>query len=114
MRTVPILEAPERRWECPTCGRQHVTREHRPHTPMHHCAGLAGLWTPFVAVHGRELARHSVRHVAVEREDYVAGERGIRYADGRAVMAIRVERADGSNDCHVFAPVATAAAAAYR
>lgn len=92
---------PSKRWECPSCGLQHVTREPRPHTPMHPCPGLRGLLAPFVEVVG-ELKKNSVRHVAVEREDYIGDEQGV----GR-VMAVRTERADGSNDCHVFAPAAS-------
>jgi hypothetical protein len=104
--TVALLD-PTKRWECPSCELQHVTREPRPHTPMHPCRAQRGLTVPFVEVHGRELAKHSVRHVPVERGDYVGAERGVTLdSDGRAIQAIRTERADGSNDCHVLAPIA--------
>lgn len=101
-----ILEAPEHRWECPSCGQQDVTREARPHTRMHTCRKL-GIIAPMVEVHGTELRKHSVRHVVNEREDYVAGELVRRDAEGRPIMSIYTEREDGSNDCHVFAPTAT-------
>lgn len=97
----PLLD-PTKRWECPSCGGQHVTREPRPHTPMHPCKALGGLLAPFVEVYGAELAKGAARHVLVEREDYVGDERGVG-----PVMGLRTERADGSNDCQVFAGVAT-------
>jgi hypothetical protein len=103
---VPLLDA-TKRWECPSCGLQHVTREARPHTPMHDCRALAGLLAPFVAVTGAELNRHQQRLVVVDREDYVGNEIVRTDGNGRPVMAVRTERADGSNDCHVFAPTAT-------
>ena len=50
-----------------------------------------------------------VRHMPVERADYIGRERGVRHDNrGRAVMAVRTERADGSNDTAVFAPTAYA------
>ena len=109
MRSVPILD-PTKGWECPSCGKQHVTREPRPHTPMHNCAAQRGLSVPFVEVTSNfGLRKGAVRHVAVERGDYVGQEKGLLYdAEGRAVMAVRTERADGSNDCHVFPAMATA------
>lgn len=98
---------PSKRWECPSCGLQHETRDARPHTPMHPCPGLRGLLAPFVEVVG-ELKKNSVRHVAVEREDYVSDEPRVTVDDaGRPMMAVRTEHADGSNDCHVFAPAAS-------
>lgn len=63
---------------------------------------------PYVEVHGVEFKKHSARHVAVGREDYEGDEKGVTHdGDGRAVMAVRTERADGSYDTHVFAPAAT-------
>lgn len=102
-----IVLDPTKRWECPSCGVQHVTHEARPHVPMHPCRSLRGILAPFVEVHGIELDRSRQRHVVVDREDYVAGELVRTDADGRPVMAVVTERADGSNDCHVFAPTAT-------
>lgn len=100
---VPILNA-EKRWGCPTCGATHVTREARPHTPMHRCAGF-GLDVPLVEIHGDELV--GVRHVAVERDDYIGDELVQTDLNGRPVMAIVTERADGSANRAVYAPTAT-------
>lgn len=115
MPNVPIFEAPEHRWACPSCSLLHVTREHRPHTPMHNCAGHRGVMVPFVPVASNEgPARGAVRHVVVERGDYVGGEVGLRTDDnGRPVMAVITERADGSNDCAIFAGAATGSGAAH-
>lgn len=99
------------RWECPNCVATHGTADPRPHTPMHQCAGLRGLMAPLVRVPPQrvELPR-GVRVVAVERGDYVAGERVQADGEGRPVMAVRTERADGSNDVHILAPTASATA----
>lgn len=111
MGTVPILTPPEHRWACPSCHALHVTHEARPHTPLHPCRAFGGVMVPFVPARSNDgPARGSVRHVLVERGDYVNGERGLRYLDGRAVQAVITERADGSNDCHVFPGVARAGA----
>jgi hypothetical protein len=49
------------------------------------------------------------RHILVERGDFIGREHGISYdTDGRAIMSVVTERADGTNDCTVFAPTATA------
>jgi len=40
----------------------------------------------------------------VEREDYVGSETVTYDSDGRPIMAVNVEREDGSNDRVVFAP----------
>lgn len=75
---------------------------------MHPCKAQKGLMVPYVEVHGVELSKHKVRHVPVERGDYVNGEIGVVHdGEGRAVQAVRTEREDGSYDCHVFAPTAT-------
>lgn len=97
----------ERRWQCPSCGIQDVTRMNQPHTQMHPCRALRGVIAPLVEVHGLEFQKHSVRHVVNEREDYVGTENVRTDAEGRPVMSINTERADGSNDCHVFAPTAS-------
>lgn len=105
---IPVLD-PTRWWECPTCGHQHITREPRAHVPMHPCPDRAGLDVPLVEVHTNAgLARGTVRHRVVEREDYEGDAEGLRRADGRPVMAVHTERADGSHDTHVFAPSASA------
>jgi len=66
------------------------------------------LTAPFVEVPaGRDgLGRYAARHELVERGDYVGDETGVAFLDGRPVMAVRTDRADGSNDATVFAPTA--------
>jgi hypothetical protein len=96
---VPILNPPEHRWECPNCDVTAVTRWTEPHTEMHHCAGLAGLWAPMVAAGVKAKVEMLVR------EDYVNGE-DIRYdGEGRPAMAVRTTRDDGT-DLAVYAPTA--------
>lgn len=95
---VPLL-APVRRWECPNCPLEQVTREAEPHTRFHNCPGLAGLSAPMVPAGTR------CKVEAVEREDYVGGE-DVQYDDnGRPVMSVVTTRDDG-NDVAVFAPTA--------
>lgn len=104
---VVIFEVKERHWECPSCGRQHVSRDPRPHTPTHVCPELSGLSAPFVEVlEGQSLKKNSVRHKIKEREDYIGDEVGVIIKDGRPVMALDTERSDGSNDTRIFPPVA--------
>jgi hypothetical protein len=103
-----VLEPPEKVWECPSCGFRDRTREARPHTRMHACRAMAGLTAPMVEVRSisGELDHRKVRLVRVEREDYV-GRAVVRTdGEGRPAMAVRTERADGSNDAHVFADTA--------
>lgn len=106
---VPVLD-PTRWWECPTCHTSTTTREPRPHTEMHHCRSLGGLATPLVDVTNTRthtLQAGTARHHLVERGDYTNGDRGLRTDhQGRIIMAVRTERADGSNDVHVYAPTA--------
>lgn len=68
---------------------------------FHRCAGLAGMLAPLVP----EGMRMQVR--AVEREDYIGGERVRLDANGRPIMAVHTLRDDG-HDTAVFAPVARA------
>jgi hypothetical protein len=97
--SVPLLAAPERRWECPNCDHVDVTREALPHSRFHNCAGLAGLSAPMVPAGTR------CKVEAVEREDYVGAE-DVQYdGDGRPVMAVVTTRDDG-NDVAVYAPTA--------
>lgn len=103
-----LLTPPEKRWACPACTTTAVTRESRPHTEMHQCAGLGGLTAPMVEVHGTELPRYAARHVLLDREDYV-GPDIVRMHEGRAVMALVTEHDDGHTDCTVYAPTAVAA-----
>jgi len=84
-------------WECPNC---HLTERTRPLPPnasrMHNCPKLHGLTAPLVRT-GSDCTL-----VAVERGDYLNGETQRRGDDGKPYMAVRVERADGSNDVVVF------------
>ncbi len=96
-----ILDS-SRRWECPSCSRQIDTTEVVTKIPLHPCPAHAGLQVPFAPVAGDELDRHQVRHVPIERGDYLKDENVTR------TMAMRTERADGSYDTHVYAPTATA------
>lgn len=93
-----IIDA-EQHWVCPNCPvtARTVGQPNR----FHDCAGLGGLTTPLV------LEGVDCRIVMTEREDYLSGE-DVRWVDGRPVASVRVERADGSNDCVVYAPTARA------
>lgn len=102
-----VLRPPLRRWECPSCGAQHVTRDARAITPMHGCRALKGFSVPYVEVLGRELKKRSVTHRVVERGDWVGKEKVHTDGDGKPVMAVHTERADG-HDTHVYAPAAHA------
>lgn len=95
---VPLL-VPERRWSCPNCTLEDVTREAQPHTRFHACKGLHGLTAPMVPAGTRAYVH------AVEREDYVGTEK-VQLHEGRPVMAVVTERDDGE-DRAVFAPTAT-------
>lgn len=90
-------------WECPNCT---VTERTRPlpanSSRMHDCAGLHGLTAPLV------LAGTDCKVTAVERGDYLNGETQRTGDDGRPYMAVRTDRADGSNDLVVFPGVAVA------
>lgn len=100
-----VLLTPERRWVCPACPATAVTHEARLHTRFHTCrgrGGLAGMWAPMVPA-GTDC---TIR--AVERQDYIGREDVQTNADGRPVMSVIVERADGSNDCVAYAPCAMA------
>jgi cephalosporin hydroxylase len=102
MRDATDLAAlvPERHWACPNCPTTAVTRESRPHSQMHHCAGLAGLWAPMVS------AGQRCKVEAEERADYVGDELVRTDMNGRPVMAVRTTRDDGE-DLAVYAPCAT-------
>lgn len=107
MRNEPVILRPEFHWECASCGRQHVTHETRPHTPLHPCGAQAGLEVPYSPVpHGASgLKKFAVRHVINEREDWI-GDELVQYHQGRPIMNLVTERADGSNDVRVYAPTA--------
>jgi hypothetical protein len=101
-----ILEVPSKNWECPSCGFQTVTRDPRPHMPTHPCPKYNGFSVPLVEVFGDALKKHSVRHVVKERDDYVGKEIVQLGPDGKPIMALITERADGSNDTRIYAPTA--------
>lgn len=101
---MPLLTA-ERRWSCPNCTIAAIT--HRPGTPapFHTCRGLKGLNAPLVP----DGIRCKVE--AREREDYVGAELVRLDGEGRPVMSVVTTRDDGQ-DCAIYAPCATAGAAA--
>jgi len=92
----------ETRWSCPNCTQTALTTQAQPHTRFHQCRGLHGLTAPLTEDGTR------CRIYAVERDDYVSGE-AVQLApgDGRPYMSVITERADGSNDCTVYAPLVT-------
>jgi hypothetical protein len=93
-----VLQA-EQRWVCPNCpaAARTVGQPNR----FHDCGALGGLTAPLV------LEGVDCKVVALEREDYLSGE-DVRWANGRPVASVQVVRADGSNDCVVYAPTAKA------
>lgn len=94
-----ILEPPPRDWECSHCDVTARTA-HDVANRYHMCRGLAGLQAPLTP------KGSGARLVAVEREDYVHGEMVQTDGYGRPIMALRVERPDGSNDTVVYSPTA--------
>jgi hypothetical protein len=101
---------PTRYWQCPTCDAQHITRTAQVTTPGHACPQLAGLSVPYVECPDqRQVDGARVRHRVIERADFVGREHGVRHdGNGRAVMAVHTERADGSHDTTVFPATAMA------
>lgn len=99
-----LLQPPEQHWVCPSCSAAEVTRG-APNR-FHDCPALGGLTAPMVP------AGSGARVLAVERQDYVAGEQVQTDAAGRPVMAVVTERPDGSTDVLVLAPTARGGGAA--
>lgn len=93
---------PERHWVCPNCTATAVTKIAKPHTQFHACRGLKGLTAPLVP-EGMDCKVETR-----ERDDYVGRELVTADGEGRPVMSIVTTRADGSNDCAVLAPCASA------
>ena len=93
-------------WACAGtgCYEQAVTGPYSTQVPWHHCAGAGGVFVPLTKA--TELAKVT----RLEREDYVAGDLVQTDDAGRPVMAVELERPDGSTDRVVYAPTATAAA----
>lgn len=97
----PFLNV-ERRWECPNCDLQDVTREAGVTSRFHSCRGLKGLSAPM------QPAGTKAKVAAVVREDYVGRELVQTDGEGRPVMSIVTTRDDGQ-DCVVLAPAARVA-----
>jgi hypothetical protein len=83
-----------------------VTHEAAPHTRFHNCPKLGGLSTPMVA--GKERAKVTVN----EREDMIGSE-DVTTVNGRPVMNITTEYADGHTNVAVYAPTARGGAEAW-
>lgn len=99
-----ILDAPLRRFQCPSCRSTYTVRDARIITPMHPCRELRGVLAPYVELlpGQSELPRASHVHRVIEREDYEKDEKGVLHdAEGKAVMAVQTERSTGY-DTHVF------------
>jgi hypothetical protein len=93
-----VLHA-EQSWVCPNCpaAARTVGQPNR----FHACQALGGLSAPLV------LEGVDCQVTLTEREDYI-GTEDVRMVLGRPVAALNVVRADGSNDCVVYAPTAKA------
>lgn len=102
---VPIL-TPTTHWHCPACGGTDTTHESQPHSRMHSCPALGGLSTPMAS------GKSGARLVVNERDDYV-GDEDVTLLNGRPVMSITTEYADGHTDLAVLAPTAHARGTAH-
>jgi hypothetical protein len=100
---MPALLASITDWYCPSCGLTDTTRDTGPHIRYHTCPKLRYLSAPMVR---KGVSAKVELH---EPEDYV-GDRLVQRDPERRrpVMSITTTRADGSNDCVVLAPTATA------
>lgn len=93
-----IIEQVPQVWSCPNCTDTAIT--YGQPNRYHNCSGLAGLYAPMIP------AGTDARVSARVREDYV-GREDVQYDDeGRPIMGVTIERADGSSDVVVFAPTA--------
>jgi hypothetical protein len=91
-------------WYCPQCGKTDRTNNPKPHTRYHICPKLKGMSAPMVE------QGVDAKLVLVERGDYEGEDTGrtqLTPEGKRPVMALRTERADGSNDVIVYAPTAS-------
>lgn len=86
------------RWECPNCDTKDRFNVKPGQSRMHNCPGLGGFTAPLVP------EGISAKVTKVEREDYIGREEVTYDSDRRPIMAVNVEREDGSNDRVVFAP----------
>jgi hypothetical protein len=93
-----VIDA-QRRWQCNTCGRLHVTQASTEgvQTPLHQCAALAGTWVPFVPAGSGAVIR------VEERQDYIGKDTVFHDTNGRPIMSVYTMREDGE-DCHILAP----------
>jgi hypothetical protein len=101
---VPLLRVPFEDWYCPNgCG---VAERVPPLQPgasrFHTCARLHMLTAPLVRV-GSDCVNE-----AVEREDYLNGDKQATGDDGKAYMAVVTKHSDGHTDRAVNAGLATA------
>jgi hypothetical protein len=95
---VTILLDATRRWTCPNCTSELVTKTAVDKPVLHPCRGLKGLIAPMVPAGIRAKVE------AVEREDYIGTER-VRLQNGRPIMSVVTTRNEGQ-DTVVFAPTA--------
>lgn len=100
---IPILQ-PRTEWACPNCDLRDVTTESKPHSRMHNCAGMSGLTAPMVPA--ADVDKNNVKVTAIVREDYLNGENQATDENGRPIMAVETEYADGRTDLAVNAPTA--------
>lgn len=100
MPEIPILQPPVKRWECKHCNFKDTTREAKPHTRMHVCAGLGGITAPMLEESQRGKAEVRVK----PREDYVRDEIVTYDEEGTPVMAVETVHDDGHTDLAVMAP----------
>lgn len=102
---IPILQ-PRHEWACPNCVQRDVTSESRPHSRMHACAGSSGLTAPMLPAH--LVDDRAVKVTPKVREDYEGRDIVTHDENGRPIMAVETEYADGRTDLAVYAPTATA------
>lgn len=84
-------------WECPSCNRQHVTRNAGTQVPLHQCPSHALAWVPFVPAGVKAHLRIN------EREDYIGTDIPTTDGEGRIIQSVTTEREEGE-DVHIFAP----------
>lgn len=96
-----IITAPVRHWLCRNCGGEHRTQRAGPHTPMHQCPRLRGVWAPYLETHVNG------RLELVERGDYVGADIPQTDGEGRPVAQVVTHR-DNGRDCIILAPCAVA------
>jgi hypothetical protein len=102
---VHILQ-PAHSWHCPECGATDTTYEARPHSRMHSCPKFGGATLPMAS------GTSGARLVLNEREDYL-GQEDVGLINGRPIMSITTEYADGHSDLAVLAPTANATGVAH-